>query len=442
MPKLVYIQPGFVHDKHKQMKTLPFLGGVLIPLAIVLTSFFQNTTPSADIGWMQLINGKDMSGWKASENKETWSVTPEGYLQAVGKRSHLFYEGEHLKSGFKNFEFEAQVRTFKLANSGIYFHTKYQESGWPGQGIEIQVNNSHIGEGEYIELKRMGSLYGVRNVYKTFAQDDEWMTVKARVDNDRVQIWVNGIKTVDYVQSERRMGGIKKLSTGTFCLQGHDPLSKMQYRSFKVRRLPDNSSSNLAPLTYAPWQDSLLKYQGQQFAFIDLNPNANLSPEDLAKYTYTTGINVALLKSPKEAKALAGAKKLPLFTGIKVNIETLASLKANTADYVIGESTGLESARALLNSQKIKVWSDKGQDLNTDQADALMDLAKQNNVAIEIDNISKSPAIAVLRKAKAKGCKFSFAGLVPADKLTQSLYVIEAIKGAKLSYKDQYVPKW
>ncbi len=424
------------------MKTMHFCWGVIIPLGLLLSGAIRPTASIAPGAWIQLINGKDMSGWKASENKETWSVTPEGYLQAVGKRSHLFYEGEHLKSGFKNFEFEAQVRTFKLANSGIYFHTKYQESGWPGQGIEIQVNNSHIGEGEYIELKRMGSLYGVRNVYKTFAQDEEWMTVKARVENDRVQIWVNGIKTVDYVQSERKMGGIKKLSTGTFCLQGHDPNSKMQYRSFKVRRLPDNASSNLAPLTYSPWQDSLLKYQGQQFAFIDLNPNANLSPEDLAKYTYTTGINVALIKSPKEAKALAGAKKLPLFTGIKVNIETLASLKANTADYVIGESTGLESARALLNSQKIKVWSDKGQDLNTDQADALLDLAKQNNVAIEIDNISKSPAIAVLRKAKAKGCKFSFAGLVPADKLTQSLYVIEAIKGAKLSYKDQYVPKW
>lgn len=424
------------------MKTLPFFGGILIPLAIVLSSFFHSTSSSAAKGWMQLINGKDMSGWKASENKETWSVTPEGYLQAVGKRSHLFYEGEHLKSGFKNFEFEAQVRTFKLANSGIYFHTKYQESGWPGQGIEIQVNNSHIGEGDYIELKRMGSLYGVRNVYKTFAQDDEWMTVKARVENDRVQIWVNGIKTVDYVQSERRMGGIKKLSTGTFCLQGHDPNSKMQYRSFKVRRLPDEASSNLAPLTYAPWQDSLLRYQGQQFAFIDLNPNTSLSPEDLAKYTYSTGINVALLKSPKDAKALAEAKKQPLFTGIKVNVETLASLKANTADYVIGESTGIESARTLLNSQKIKVWSDKGQDLNTDQADALLDLAKQNNVAIEIDNVSKSPSVAVLRKAKAKGCKFTFAGLVPADKLTQSLYVIEAIKGAKLSYKDQYVPKW
>jgi len=424
------------------MKNIHFFWGVIIPLGLLLSSSIRPTASQSSGAWMQLINGKDMSGWKASENKETWSVTPEGYLQAVGKRSHLFYEGEYLNGTFKNFEFEAQVRTFKLANSGIYFHTKYQESGWPGQGIEIQVNNSHVGEGDYIELKRMGSLYGVRNVYKTFAKDDEWITVKARVENDRVQIWVNEIKTVDYVQPERKMGGIKKLSSGTFCLQGHDPNSKMQYRSFKVRRLPDATSSNLAPLTYAPWQDSLLKYQGQQFAFIDLNPRTNLSPQDLAKYVYSTGVNVALLKNPKTAKELSEAKKLPLFTGIKVNVDNLANLKATTADYIIGESTGIESARALLNSQKINVWSDKGQDLNTDQADALLDLAKQNNVAIEIDNVGKTPSLAVLRKAKTKGCKFTFAGLVPADKLTQSLYVIEAIRGAKLTYKDQYVPKW
>src|SRR5690242_12153281 len=87
----------------------------------------MNSVP--DDGWVELINGKDFTGWRPSENKSTWTVTPEGYLQAVGKRSHLFYEGEYLKDGFKNFEIEVQVRTWKLANSGIYFHTEYQESG-------------------------------------------------------------------------------------------------------------------------------------------------------------------------------------------------------------------------------------------------------------------------------------------------------------------------
>lgn len=399
-----------------------------------------HTSSTAAGGWVELINGKDFTGWKVStENKETWTLTPEGYFQAFGKRAHLFYEGEHLGSGFKNFEIEVQVRTFPEANSGVFFHSKYQESGWPG-GFEIQVNNTHHGEGDFKELKRMGSLYGVRNVYRSFAKDDEWIKMKARVESDRVQIWVNGIKTVDYIQPERKGG--RRLSSGTFSLQGHDVKSKMQYRSFKVRRLPDEARSNLAPITYAPWQDSLLKYQNQQFAFIDLNSKARMSANDLANYTYSTGINTALLATPKEAKTLSAAKGHPLFTGIRVNAQNLSELKTTNADYVLGESTGAESAQTLLNSQKINIWADKGKSLTGAQADALLDLAQKNNIAIEIDNENRHPSIEVLAKAKAKGCKFTFTGLVPADKPNQSLYVIEAIRGAKLSYKDLYVPKW
>src|SRR5687767_8414947 len=194
---------------------------------------------SFDDGWVELINGKDFKGWKASENTSTWSVTG-GLFQAHGKRSHLFYEGEYLKDGFKNFELEVQVKTFKLANSGIYFHTGYQETGWPNSGMEIQVNNTHIGEGDYIELKKMASLYGVRNLYKAFGRDGEWMTVKARVESNRVQVWLNGMKTVDYLQPEKTFKSVRRLGKGTFCLQGHDSLSKMQYKSFRMRRLPED----------------------------------------------------------------------------------------------------------------------------------------------------------------------------------------------------------
>ncbi|MCB0543426.1 MAG: DUF1080 domain-containing protein [Saprospiraceae bacterium] len=144
----------------------------LILLAPCLIAFRSGSSNPAAEGWVELINGKDFTGWRASENTGTWTVV-DGLLQAEGKRSHLFYEGEHLGGGFRNFEMEVQVRTFKLANSGIYFHAQYQETGWPDHGIEIQVNNTHVGEGDYIELKKMGSLYGLRNIYKTFARDGE-----------------------------------------------------------------------------------------------------------------------------------------------------------------------------------------------------------------------------------------------------------------------------
>jgi hypothetical protein len=418
------------------MKKLLFLSTLLSLFAFAFTPY-NNTEKD----WIELINGKDFTGWKvATENSATWTVE-NGLFQAVGKRSHLFYVGEHLNDGFKNFEIEVQVKTFKLANSGIYFHTQYQESGWPSKGIEIQVNNSHLGEGDYMEYKRMASLYGVRNIYKSVAKDDEWMTVKARVESDHVQIWVNGIKTVDYVQPERTFR-VPKLAKGTFALQGHDALSKMQYKSFKVKRLPDDVHSNTKATTFGAWHDSLVVYQGRQFAFIDLNPKTNLSPKELADYVYSTGINVAWVKEPKRATDLAAAKDFPLFTGIKVNAKNQGKAQVANADFIIGESTNLKTAKALLSAKNIHIWSDKGNTLSTPDASMLLDLAKLNNIAIEIDNDTKTPSVDVIKMAKEKGCKFTFAGLIPLSKMEKSQYILEAIKGAKLVYKDQYVPKY
>ena len=221
-------------------------------------------------GW-NLSMEKILQDGESSENKATWTVT-DGFFQAVGKRSHLFYEGEYLKDGFKNFELEVQVRTFKLANSGIYFHTEYQETGWPNKGMEIQVNNTHIGEGDYIELKKMASLYGVRNLYKTFGRDGEWMTVKARVESNRVQIWLNGMKTVDYLQPEKTFSGKTTWKRNFLLCKGMIVSSKMQYKSFKVRRLPDDARSTSTAPVWGAWHDSLVALQGRQFAFIDLNP--------------------------------------------------------------------------------------------------------------------------------------------------------------------------
>ena len=419
------------------MKNLNKLIGLILVLVFSLNMQAQQNKD----GWIELINGKDFTDWKASENEGTWSVV-NGMFQAVGKRSHLFYTGEHLKDGFKNFEMDVWVKTFKLANSGIYIHTQYQQEGWPSKGMEIQVNNTHKGEGDYIELKKSASLYGTRNVYKAFAKDSVWTNVKATVVSNRVQIWINSLKTVDYVQLELLPSGVKALSKGTFCLQGHDVLSKMQYKSFKVRRLPDDARSDVKAPTLGVWYDSLKVWQNRQIAFIDLNPHSVMAATDLAKYVYQTGINVALVKTPAEIGTLAAAKNLPLFTGIKVNTKTIKALKATKADYVVGESTDLKSAQTLLSSGKINILAHKGAALTVQNAEALLDLAKKNNVAIEIDNEAKTPSIDVLKLAKSKGCKFTFSGLIPAATLQKSMYVIDALKGAGLDYKDFYVPKW
>jgi hypothetical protein len=75
---------------------------------------------------------------------------------ADGARSHLFYTGRD----FKNFELEVEALAQTACNSGVYFHTAYQETGFPTKGFEVQINNTAGGEGTYRERKKTGSLYG------------------------------------------------------------------------------------------------------------------------------------------------------------------------------------------------------------------------------------------------------------------------------------------
>ena len=130
-------------------------------------AILQNACTTSD-EWIDLFDGTSMDGWKASENADSWQIE-DGALVTKGPRSHLFFVGNGSDNNFKNFEFQAEVKTTPNSNSGIYFHTEFQESGWPAKGYECQVINSSTPAepGGYAERKMTGSLYAIRNLWKS-----------------------------------------------------------------------------------------------------------------------------------------------------------------------------------------------------------------------------------------------------------------------------------
>jgi hypothetical protein len=196
-----------------------------------------NTLTAAEksAGWQLLFDGRSLDGWKASENQGSFTVQ-DGVLVVFGKRSHLFYTGPIAGANFRNFELSVDIQTFPKANSGVYFHTEYQETGFPRKGYEIQVNNSHK------DPKRGAGLYGVKDNFEAPAKDGEWYTMVIKVEGKRAQTFVNGKQIVDYTEEagdprKEAMKG-RVISNGTFAIQGHDPESKVLFRNIKVRVLP------------------------------------------------------------------------------------------------------------------------------------------------------------------------------------------------------------
>jgi hypothetical protein len=186
-------------------------------------------------GWISLWDGETFDGWKASENPDSFSIV-DGTIKVDGPRAHLFYVGPVQHHDFRNFEFKAKVKTEPSANSGIFFHTNYQERGWPSKGYEVQVNQSH---GDW---RKTGSLYSFDDVKEVHVEDNEWYTEHIIVQGDKVTIKINDKTVVDYVESEDQNrpanAGEKKIDRGTFALQAHDPKSVIYYKDIMVKPLP------------------------------------------------------------------------------------------------------------------------------------------------------------------------------------------------------------
>lgn len=184
--------------------------------------------------WIELFNGSNLDGWKVSENPDSFTVE-DGVIKVAGPRGHAFYVGPVGDHDFKNFELMVEVKTMPKANSGIFIHTEYQDTGWPNVGYEIQVNQSH---GDW---RKTGSVYSFQDVRKVYVEDGEWYTEHVIVEGSKITVKVNGqtINEYDESKDEKRGAdlGTKKLSRGTIALQAHDPESVIYYRSVKVKIL-------------------------------------------------------------------------------------------------------------------------------------------------------------------------------------------------------------
>jgi hypothetical protein len=239
---------------------------LLTPSLVLLLAIgcFAADTPPPEDGFVSLFDGKTLDGWKVGENANAFQVHDDmivmEYPATDHGPAHLFYAGTVNGHDFKNFDLRVEVMTFPCANSGIYFHTEYQEAGWPKRGLECQVNNSHV------DWRRTGSLYAIKNLSwgpetpsadnkemvtileKAPVKDNVWYTQEIVYQDGMVTVKLNGETLVEYKIADgdlqhKLSTGMIWLPRGTFALQGHPPMpdhiSKACFRNIRVKVLPD-----------------------------------------------------------------------------------------------------------------------------------------------------------------------------------------------------------
>jgi hypothetical protein len=213
----------------------------------------------AEEGWVQLFNGKDLTGWKIhpkangafteiitvkdgdrvtgydgklkdGSTVHLWRVE-DRILIGSGPSSHLFSE----RDDYTDFEYRVEAMINDHGNSGQYFRTKFA-GGFP-PGYEAQINATH---GDPI---RTGSLYpDGRTKLKDHKKEitvmntaphkaDEWFTQEVTMKGSHITIKVNGKVTVDWTDPDNNF------TKGHFALQGHDPGTVVKFRKVEVKEL-------------------------------------------------------------------------------------------------------------------------------------------------------------------------------------------------------------
>jgi len=458
----------------------------------------STSSPQGD--WQPLFDGRTLEGWKASENAPSFRVE-DGTITCDGPRSHLFYVGPTGDASFRNFELQAEVLTHEGANSGIYFHTAFQDEGWPEQGFEIQVNNSQEPHGDYLEMKKTGSLYGYRNVYKAMAPDEEWFEIAAEVRGKRVRVRVDGTLVVDYREPDVLPPSwsepLQALGRGTFALQCHDPQSRVAYRNLRVRPLPDSvldeGESPVADETFM----RLLSLGRDNFPLVDLHTHlkGDLTLEDVLALSRRTGmfpgiaVNVGQgfpVDSDEEAlEFLEQMRDEPAFVAMQAEgrewVDLVSPEVRARFDYVFTDSMTFTDPQG----RRTRLWIPEEVEVGDPQAfmdrlvlttvgildgepidiyvnptflpeaiaadydalwtdarmKAVIDAAVRNGVAIEIGARYHLPSERFLREAKEAGVRFTFGtNNTGAADYGDWSYPLQMQRALGLTWKDMFVP--
>jgi hypothetical protein len=444
-----------------------------------------------------LFNGHSLDGWKGGGHSFR---VEDGKIVAAGHPAHLFYTGPAGKAEFKNFDLKAEVLTRPGGGSAIYFHTQIQPHGPLKTGFKVQINNVYAGEGDARDRRKTGSLYGIRDIYKAMVKDDEWFQLRVQVRDKQVQVWLNDTLIVDYIEPAQPADStVPTLGRGAIALGCLGEQSPVYFRNLVLKPLPDDLRT---PPEQLPQVDEVYRQLLQMiqagFPVVDYHTHlkGGLTLEQALANSRRLGIMYGIavnggLKFPIANDAgvlefLASMQGAPAFIGLQgegrewvtlFSRETIAKFDYIFTDCMTftddrgvrrrlwipeewGDLSDPEHFMEILVSRIVGILNHEPIDIHAnptflpepiardydrlwtpERMQRVIDAAKANDVAIEINNRYRIPSQAFIQRAKNAGVKFSFGTNNGDANLGRMEYALAMVKQCGLTWQDVFMPK-
>ncbi len=280
------------------LKTI-FISGLLV---------FCSSLLIAQEKWVNLFNGKDLSGWKQLNGKAKYEVANKEIIgTTVFNEPNSFLVTEQ---PYSNFILELEFRLDADMNSGIQFRSEskadYQNGRVHGYQMEIDPSARAWTGGIYDEARR-DWLYPLEynpEGKKAYRKND-WNKARIECIGNVMRLWVNGIPTAHLVDN--------LTSKGFIALQVH-AINKAEEAGQQIR-----------------WRNIRIQTENLRPSLPDSVFVVNLIPNTLSEQEITNGVK--LLWDGKTSRGWRGAYKSDFpARGWEIKDGVLSVLKSGGAE--------------------------------------------------------------------------------------------------------------
>jgi hypothetical protein len=185
---------------------------------------------------IMLFDGKTFAGWEG-DTKKTWHIAEDALVggSLVEKVPH----NEFLATTKSYTNFDLRLK-FKLVgsegfvNGGVQFRSQRILHQFEMIGYQADLGEGYYGS-LYDESRRKKTLIGPDKalIHKTL-KVGEWNNYRIRCEGPHIQIWINGVQTVDYTEPETQIE-----QRGLIALQIHGGAkAEASYKDIFIEELP------------------------------------------------------------------------------------------------------------------------------------------------------------------------------------------------------------
>ncbi|MBR5963938.1 MAG: DUF1080 domain-containing protein [Bacteroidaceae bacterium] len=393
----------------------------------------------------------------------------------------------------RNFILTGQVMSEQDAFASLLFHSDGQS------GYEVLFHNGPI-DGTL----KTGSLSAVRNLYRSLATDGEWSDFEVAVRGKNISVKINDVDVVCYTEPTNpyRSPDFSKrlLGEGNLFIKGQK--GKTLFRDMKLTTLQDDAVNENDTLpTIDEQSDAVIHLQQQFFPVIDYHVHlkGGLTKEMAHAMSMNYGINYGVAPNAGEGgvgRMLANdeevydyfkeVKPLPFLCGVQgegrrwstqfssealaifdylfTDAMTIVDHKRRIARIYRPEEVQLDGLTPqqymdVIVDQTVKILDNEPADIyanatyipddwltdydsfwTSERMDKVLDVLEKHDIAVEISARYKIPNETFIRKAKARGLKFTFGTNNVDSDFGRLEYCTDMVKKCGLTVDDMWFP--